>query len=116
MIPQIRPSQLSDWLAAVHAAGQPLPMLLDVREPAEWATASVPADAAFELVKVAMGTVPQHAPNWDTTRPVAVLCHHGARSQRVAQFLLGQGFTRVVNVAGGIDAWSAERDPGVPRY
>jgi rhodanese-related sulfurtransferase len=47
---------------------------------------------------------------------VACLCHHGARSQRVAMFLAQQGFGEVANIAGGIDAWSAERDPSVPRY
>jgi rhodanese-related sulfurtransferase len=49
-------------------------------------------------------------------RPIACLCHHGARSQRVAMFLAHQGYTDVANVAGGIDAWSRERDPGIPLY
>jgi rhodanese-related sulfurtransferase len=44
------------------------------------------------------------------------MCHHGARSQRVAMFLAANGFARVANVAGGIDAWSREVDPGVPCY
>ncbi|RAX27204.1 sulfurtransferase, partial [Enterococcus sp. HPCN18] len=47
---------------------------------------------------------------------IACLCHHGARSQRVAAFLSQNGFGDVANVAGGIDAWSASRDAGVPRY
>ncbi|MBU2287567.1 MAG: hypothetical protein KKC85_14185 [Gammaproteobacteria bacterium] len=52
----------------------------------------------------------------DESHRIACLCHHGARSQRVAAFLAQNGFAEVANVAGGIDAWSAERDPAVPRY
>jgi rhodanese-related sulfurtransferase len=44
------------------------------------------------------------------------LCHHGARSQNVALFLERSGFERVANIAGGINAWSGECDPAVPRY
>jgi len=47
---------------------------------------------------------------------VACLCHHGARSMRVAAFLAGNGFTQVANIAGGIDAWSIELDPALARY
>jgi monothiol glutaredoxin len=43
-------------------------------------------------------------------------CHTGSRSQQAAEFFLSQGFTDVYNLAGGIDAWSAEVDPSVPRY
>ena len=39
-----------------------------------------------------------------------------ARSQRVAMFLTQQGYAQVANIAGGIDAWAEERDPGLPRY
>ncbi len=45
-----------------------------------------------------------------------IQCHHGVRSARVAEFLFRNGFTHVYNLAGGIDAWSREVDPGVPRY
>jgi rhodanese-related sulfurtransferase len=47
---------------------------------------------------------------------VACLCHHGARSQRVAMFLNANGFADVANIAGGIAAWSQEVDPAVPSY
>lgn len=48
--------------------------------------------------------------------PLYFHCHHGGRSQQAAEFFLGQGFKEVYNVEGGIDAWSSEVDPGVPRY
>jgi rhodanese-related sulfurtransferase len=104
-------------LTAAQAHGQP--MLLDVREPGELATASVTVDgptSGFELLAMPMGSVPSRLAELDAARPVACLCHHGARSQRVAQFLEAQGFTQVVNIAGGIDAWSQELDPRVARY
>ena len=47
---------------------------------------------------------------------IAVHCHHGGRSLRVANWLRSQGFTRARSMAGGIDQWSREIDPSVPRY
>ena len=111
MIPQLRPSQLDDWFQSQGGA----PLVLDVREPWELQTASVKPEG-FELLAIPMNTIPARLAALPQDRPVACLCHHGARSQRVAQFLEQQGYTRVANIAGGIDAWSAERDPGVPRY
>lgn len=90
-------------------------MVLDVREPWELQTASVPADG-FSLIAIPMNQVPARLAELDPARPVACLCHHGARSQRVAMFLAQNGFGHVANVAGGIEAWSRELDPTVPRY
>ena len=113
MIPQIRPAQLGQWLDSVKNQGQPV--VLDVREPNELATASITA-GAFELVTIPMNSVPQRLAELDSARPVACLCHHGARSQRVAEYLAGQGFGHVANLTGGINAWSIQIDPTVPRY
>ena len=74
------------------------------------------APAGVELVAIPMNEIPARLAELDPARPVACLCHHGARSQRVAAFLAQQGFAEVANVAGGIDAWSATREPAVPRY
>ncbi len=111
MIEQLRPSQLDDWISAQTRP----PVVLDVRELPELRAASV-RPVGFELVAIPMNEIPARLAELDPARPLAVLCHHGARSQRVAMFLAHNGFTGVVNIAGGIDAWSAERDPGVPRY
>jgi rhodanese-related sulfurtransferase len=113
MIAQVRPSELSAWLeiARVHGA----PIVLDVREPAELRVAGVKADG-FELVAIPMGVIPPRLNELDPEQPVACLCHHGARSMQVAAFLQARGFAHVVNIAGGINAWSAELDPSVPRY
>ena len=63
-----------------------------------------------------MQTIPARLADLKRDQPIAVLCHHGGRSMQVAMFLQQQGFTRLVNVAGGIDAWSRQVDPSVPRY
>ena len=111
MVAQVRPTLLNDWLQAQSGAG----VVLDVREPWELQTASVTAEG-FDLVAIPMSQITTRLGELDAARPVAVLCHHGARSQRVAMFLAQQGFGEVANIAGGIEAWSQERDPTVPRY
>jgi rhodanese-related sulfurtransferase len=111
MIAQVRPTDFDDWLQAQQ--GEPL--LLDVREPWEVQTASV-TPQGFEVVVIPMNEIPGRIAELPQDRPIACLCHHGARSQRVAMFLAHQGYPDVANVAGGIDAWSRERDPAVPRY
>lgn len=111
MIPQVRPSDFDTWAQA--QGGRPL--LLDVREPWELQVASV-APGDFELVTIPMNQVPARMAELPQDRPIACLCHHGVRSQRVAQFLAHQGYTDVANIAGGIEAWARERDPSVPQY
>jgi rhodanese-related sulfurtransferase len=114
MIAQVRPADLPAWFQA-QAAGDPPALVLDVREPWEVQTASVKPDG-FELVTIPMNEIPARLAELDAARPVACLCHHGNRSQRVASFLSQRGFAQVANIAGGIDAWSSEHDPTVPRY
>ena len=111
MIDQVRPSQLDAWLQAQSGAA----VVLDVREPTELATASIQPQG-FALVTIPMNEVPGRLAELDPESAVACLCHHGVRSQRVAMYLTSNGFGQVANIAGGIDAWSLERDTAVPRY
>jgi len=111
MISQVRPSQLDDWLQE-HGSES---VVLDVREPWEVQTASVRPEG-FQLVVMPMNQIPARLAELPRDRAIACLCHHGNRSQRVAMFLEQQGWSDVANIAGGIDAWTVERDPGVPRY
>lgn len=85
--------------------------ILDVREPWEIEIARV-ADA----VAIPMRELPARLDELDTASPVAVLCHSGVRSARVADWLADNGFAPVANVEGGIDAWSTEIDATIPRY
>jgi rhodanese-related sulfurtransferase len=107
---QINPSQLVQWASAQAQR----PVLLDVREDWELQTASATAPE-LDLLHMPMQTIPARLDELDRTRPIACLCHHGGRSMQVAHFLAGHGY-EVVNVAGGIHAWSAQVDPQIPVY
>jgi rhodanese-related sulfurtransferase len=88
-------------------------MLLDCREPSEIATAHIPG-----TVHIPMRDIPARIEELEAhkTGRLVVHCHHGGRSMRVTQYLRQQGFDQAQNMAGGIDAWSLEIDPAVPRY
>jgi len=86
--------------------------LIDVREPWEFQTAHVEGG-----VLMPMGDVPARAhQELDPDEHLVVMCHHGARSLNVTVWLRNQGFENVQSMRGGIDAWSAEIDPKIPRY
>ncbi|MFM7732006.1 MAG: rhodanese-like domain-containing protein [Cyanobium sp.] len=91
--------------------------LVDVREEKELELARLPHPLLhLPLSRSAewMAELPTHL---DRNRPVAVLCHAGVRSWHFSCWLVEQhGYERVWNVQGGIDAWSVEVDPSVPRY
>ena len=120
MIPQLNPASFTDWLVSLQAAEQgKLPIVLDVREPWELQTASVKPDG-FALLAIPMGEIPARVAELQqahgSDQPIACLCHHGMRSQQVANFLAQSGFTQVVNLQGGIDAWAKQIDPSVATY
>jgi len=106
----ITPAQVAEWAQQQSQR----PVLLDVREAWEVQTASARTDA-LELVHMPMQTIPARLHELDRSRPIACLCHHGGRSLQVANYLVSQGY-EVVNVAGGIHAWSAQVGPSVPVY
>jgi rhodanese-related sulfurtransferase len=92
--------------------GTEIPVLLDVREPWEFQTASLP-----DSLLMPMGDVTSRAhAELDPDAHIVVLCHRGQRSLSVAMWLRGQGFERAQSLAGGIDGWSQVIDPSVPRY
>ena len=89
------------------------PRLLDVREPEEFEIASIPGARLIPL-----GQIPariEQIADWKT-EPIVVYCHHGIRSMHAINFLSHVGFTNLANLSGGIDAWSREVDPKMPRY
>ena len=84
--------------------------LLDVRTPEERAIAAIPGAALLNEDEAArIESMPR-----DTK--LVLHCHHGGRSQQAAEQFISLGFSQVFNVIGGIDAWSQEIDPDVPRY
>jgi rhodanese-related sulfurtransferase len=88
--------------------------VLDVREPAELAISRLAG-----AVEIPMGSVPSELQRIEALGDdgdIAVICHHGVRSLNVAVWLRQHGVENCFSVAGGIDRWSLEVDPGVPRY
>jgi rhodanese-related sulfurtransferase len=107
-VEQISPRELAAWLGD---PGREKPVLIDVREPWEHDKARIEG-----AVLIPMREVPARIAEIPGSREVVALCHHGGRSMQVALFLEKQGFKRVHNLAGGIDAWSRTVDPAVPLY
>ncbi|MGP1396623.1 MAG: rhodanese-like domain-containing protein [Inquilinaceae bacterium] len=99
-----------ETLSAMRVAEIP-PLVLDVREP--WETDLCQIDGSLS---VPLGTLPERIGDLPGDRPIAVLCHYGARSARAAHWLRGHGFDQATNVAGGIDAWAISIDPTMRRY
>ena len=91
------------------------PVLLDVREPWEVSLAAI-RPARADTLHIPMREIPARLAEIDPQRTVICVCHHGMRSLQVAHFLSQQGYEEVINLQGGIDAWSEQVDPRVPRY
>jgi rhodanese-related sulfurtransferase len=85
--------------------------LIDVREPEEFELARVEGAELLPLSRFQ-----EWAGALDTEEEIVVMCHHGIRSAHVCAYLAAQGFTRMSNLAGGIERWSHEVDRNVPRY
>jgi rhodanese-related sulfurtransferase len=86
-------------------------LLVDVREPHEYAICRIEG-----AVLIPMGMIPSNLQKLDTDEDVICFCHHGMRSMDVANWLHAQGVKSAKSMAGGIDRWSLEIDPKVPRY
>ena len=97
----------------LEAGGESHLRLVDVRDPEEFAYCQLPG---AELIP--LPTVPTDAAAKlpDRDAEIIVYCHHGMRSMHAAQQLRALGYSNARSLAGGIDRWSREVDPGVPRY
>lgn len=85
--------------------------LLDVREPNEFEYARIE-----NSVLIPLNQIPQRLSELDPEQEMVVICHHGVRSRQACMYLVNSGFKNVINLTGGIDAWSCECDSSVPRY
>jgi sulfur-carrier protein adenylyltransferase/sulfurtransferase len=86
-------------------------IVVDVREPQEYQISRIEGS-----VLIPLGEIPQRHAEIDRTRLVVCQCRSGVRSAKAAAFLRGEGFPRVVNLTGGILAWSDQVDPSQPKY
>jgi rhodanese-related sulfurtransferase len=85
--------------------------LLDVREPWERQATSIEGSR-----HIPMSDVPARLQELDPDEHIVVYCHHGVRSLSVTDWLRKQGYEKVQSMSGGIEQWSLEVDPKVPRY
>lgn len=103
---EITPAELKQRLDAGHKI-----LLIDVREPWEHEMCRI---EGARLIPMRM--IPANLQSLDVDEPVICYCHHGMRSLDVAIWLQKQGVESARSLTGGIEKWSAEIDPGVPRY
>jgi rhodanese-related sulfurtransferase len=107
---QINAAELAEKLTLDHDC-----QLVDVREPQELAIAKLP-----DFINLPLSEANNWAPTikniLDPEKETIVLCHHGMRSAQMCEWLKSQGFTNVINVIGGIDAYARSIDRNVPLY
>jgi adenylyltransferase/sulfurtransferase len=97
-------------LAARRERGEDF-MLIDVREPHEYEIARIPGS-----VLIPLHSLPERMSELDSSREIVLTCHVGQRSMRALEQLHRAGFRKLRNLRGGIEAWSRDVDPTVPRY
>lgn len=100
--------ELSAWL---NDDARPTPVLLDVRESWEFQTCHIAGS-----VLMPMNSIPDRLDELKPEQAVVCICHHGIRSLQVARFLEHHGFSDVINLTGGVDAWANEVDTTMPTY
>jgi adenylyltransferase/sulfurtransferase len=86
--------------------------LIDVREADEWALGRLPGAEWIPLGQFQQRATGELSPE----ETIVLYCHHGMRSARAQGFLQAQGYGKVINLTGGIDAWAVQVDPGMKRY
>jgi rhodanese-related sulfurtransferase len=106
----VKPLDVRELRDRLKAKGDK-PVILDVREDWEWRTCHLP-----DSVHIPMRQIPMRAAELPRDTEIVVMCHHGIRSQQVANFLAQHGFKNLYNLTGGIDAWAKDVDPTTPIY
>jgi rhodanese-related sulfurtransferase len=104
-----KPIEINAQEAASRLESGEIKFVLDVREPFEWEIASLSSSMCMSMNSLQPDLIPRDVPG-------LVLCHHGMRSMFVVKHLQKLGFENLINLAGGIDAWSREVDTSIPRY
>ena len=87
------------------------PLLLDVREPWEFDRARIEGS-----VLAPMRTIPERLQDFNPEPDIVVICQHGSRSRMVGVYLENHGFSNIINLTGGVEAWAREVDPDMETY
>lgn len=104
---QLNPQQLVEHIESCEKK----PLLIDVREESEVAICVIDGSTNIPLQQL-----PSALDLLDPDQEYVLICHHGIRSQRACDFLYTNGFTRLINLAGGIDAWASDIAPEMQCY
>ncbi len=108
------PLEINIAAAKQKLDAEPQTVLLDVREPEEYALAHIEGS-----LLIPMNSVPAELQKLEALADdadILVLCHHGVRSLQVAAWLQARGIENALSITGGIDRWSMQIDSAVPRY
>jgi len=108
LIPQLAAAELARWRAD---QSRDAPLLVDVREPWEFAYCRIDGSLSMPL-----GEFARRRAELPRGRPLVLVCHHGHRSQHAAMLLAGAGFAQVHNLLGGVESWAVDVDPAMKRY
>lgn len=107
MLPELTPEELKQRLSS----GEDI-QLIDVRQPEEYEYCRIEGSHLIPL-----GDLPQRVDELDETRPIVLICHHGVRSMQALAYLQHRhDKTNLLNLRGGIHAWSLRVDPSVAVY
>lgn len=106
MIPEVSVQELKRELDSVTP-----PILIDVREADELEISHFPV-----FIHIPMSQIPSRRDELVEDADLVIVCRSGSRSGRITNYLLSSGYTRVRNLAGGINAWAAAIDPSLPQY
>ena len=107
MIQQVSVHDLQTWLDQADKK----PIMLDVREPWEVVVCRIP-----DSLHIPLHQIPLRLHELDRDKALVIHCHHGARSQQVANFLQQNGYDKLYNLQGGINSWAQEVDQTMPTY
>ena len=104
-------AEMHAYLQSVSETKSTAPLLLDVREPWEFEHCHIENSKL-----VPMRQIHDYIPEMEPTQEIIVICHHGIRSRQVAKYLESLGFTNLINLTGGVEAWADQVEPGMKRY
>jgi len=104
---ELTPQELKDYLDSA----EPAPLLLDVREPSEFDICHIEGSRLMP-----MGEVAAMIDDLPRDQAIVVICHHGMRSYNIGMYLEQKGLKPVMNLIGGLDAWSRKVDLDMPIY
>ena len=104
---QLSPQQIQELLKQNEGK----PFLIDVREPFEVEICNIE-----DSINIPLQQIPEAIEGLDPDKEYVLICHHGMRSQRAGMIMAAQGFEKLINLVGGIDAWACNVDPQMQRY